>query len=76
LYLIKKISDVLMSDSASLKLCHMNGYVGLKGMGLEEGWEQWLVGRRAADTQHGNRVEGGSHLAQKAINPGKGFFAF
>jgi hypothetical protein len=54
----------------------MCGYVGLKGMGLEEGWDQWLVGNRAVNIQHGNRVEGGSNLAQKAINPGKGFFSF
>jgi hypothetical protein len=36
-YRIKKVSDMPMSYSASLNLCHMCGYVGFKGVGYGKG---------------------------------------
>jgi hypothetical protein len=72
-YQIKKTSDVMMSSSSGLKMCHVWVY-GIEGGGLGERLGPTACGKQSS--RFSARVRRGSHLALKAIKPSNGFFAF
>jgi hypothetical protein len=70
LYWTKKISNVLMLSSTSLKLYHIHMWVcGVEGWDQGKGWGQWIVGNEAVDSQLGTRVTGSSHPCYEGHHP-------